>query len=265
MNYTSNKEIDNEEDLIYVDYKDGAWHNQEEFTFKKARLIYAEGGVLHVFTAGNHWYLPGRCYMWIPPNTPHSIISSSSVIEFFSFYFKIDNQEEDFFKHTSIYLVNDLLREMIFYTKDWKGAISIDDERRFYFMKAIKSILPNISSKIASFPVQHPFPKDKRLHEIAIYLNKNLHESLTLEEVAQKFGYSTRSLSRLFNEHLGMSYVKFLRAIRIAKSLEMIAENKSSVYEIALQVGYSSLSAFSNIFYRVLGMRPTEFIAKSNK
>lgn len=62
-----------------------------------------------------------------------------------------------------------------------------------------------------------------------------------------------------------MSYVKFLRAIRISKALELIAENKYNIYQIALMVGYNSLSSFSNIFNQVIGMRPADFIAKTNK
>ena len=58
---------------------------------------------------------------------------------------------------------------------------------------------------------------------------------------------------------MGMNYVRFLRSLRITKSLELIAENKYNMYEIAMLVGYNSLSSFSNIFLKVSGIRPTEF------
>lgn len=43
-----------------------------------------------------------------------------------------------------------------------------------------------------------------------------------------------------------------------------MAENKFTIYEIALKVGYNSLSSFSNIFNRVLGIRPAEYMARTN-
>jgi AraC-like DNA-binding protein len=57
--------------------------------------------------------------------------------------------------------------------------------------------------------------------------------------------------------------VRFLRAIRITKALELMAENKYTVSEIAMAVGYTSLSAFSNIFDRIVGVRPSEFMARA--
>jgi AraC-like DNA-binding protein len=57
---------------------------------------------------------------------------------------------------------------------------------------------------------------------------------------------STRTLSRKFKEILGMNYVR-LRALRITRSLELMLEGKYNMYEIAMMVGYNSLSSFSNI------------------
>jgi len=39
-----------------------------------AQLIYAEGGIIHIFTEEKHWYLPARCFMWIPAGFPHYIL-----------------------------------------------------------------------------------------------------------------------------------------------------------------------------------------------
>ena len=60
---------------------------------QKAQLIYAEGGIVHVFVNERHWYLPARCYMLIPANCPHSILSYSKNISIFSFYFKVKAKE----------------------------------------------------------------------------------------------------------------------------------------------------------------------------
>ncbi|MEN2435291.1 helix-turn-helix domain-containing protein [Weeksellaceae bacterium A-14] len=53
-----------------------------------------------------------------------------------------------------------------------------------------------------------------------------------------------------------MNYVRFLRALRITRSLELLSEKKYNIYEVAMMVGYNTLSAFSNVFKTVLGISP---------
>jgi len=224
----------------------------------KAQFLYAEGGILHIFTDEKHWYLPARCFMIIPAHTPHSLLSFSSNVQLYNFYFSIKDQDDNFFRKKNIYFANDLLREMIIYTKSWDGAIE-KDSNFYHFLQAIKSILPDLNQKEIPFPIQHPFPKDEKLIEIAKFLAKNLDKNYTLEEIALEFGMSSRTLSRKFKIHIGISYVHFLRSLRITRSLELISEKKYNMYEIAILVGYNSLSTFSNIFQKVLSMRPTDY------
>ncbi|SHG04894.1 AraC-type DNA-binding protein [Chryseobacterium sp. OV279] len=227
-----------------------------------AQMVYAEGGIVHIFTDLQHWYLPARCFMWIPAGTPHYIFSSSPNVEFYNFYFKKEENENGFFDEINIYSVSHLLREMILYTKDWNGKITKNDSAKYFFLKALKGILPEKRDKKLAFPVQHPFPKDETLLKIAKYIHANLEKPLTIESTAKEFGMSTRTLSRRFKEILGMNYVRFLRALRITRSLELMMEGKYNMYEIAMMVGYNSLSSFSNIFKKVIGIPPSEYQQK---
>lgn len=259
MQEISFKEIDNEEIEFYtnhvlLDRIETGLHRH-----KKAQLLYAEGGIVHVFINERHWYLPARCYMWIPANCEHSILSYSKNVKLFNFYFSIDDDDLPFYKETKIYFAIDLLREMFYYTKRWVGPVLKTNSAQYYFIKAIKSILPELAVNNIPFTIQHPFPKDQKLIEIASYLLKNIEKNLTIEEIAKEFGLSERTLSRKFKEHMGMNYIRFLRSLRITKALELIAENQSNMLEIALSVGYGSLSSFSNIFLKITGMRPTEY------
>ena len=227
-----------------------------------AQLVYAEGGIVHIFTDSKHWYLPARCFMWIPAGTPHYIFSTSPKVDLYNFYFKKEEGENGFYDEINIYSVSHLLREMILYTKEWNGKITKNDVSQYYFLKALKGILPEKRDKQLAFPVQHPFPSDETLLKIAQYIHANLEKPLSIESTAKEFGMSTRTLSRKFKEILGMNYVRFLRALRITRSLELMIEGKYNMYEIAMMVGYNSLSSFSNIFKKVIGIPPTEYQQK---
>ncbi len=66
---------------------------------KKAQLLYAEGGIVHVFVNDKHWYLPARCFMWIPANTPHSILTNSKTGDLYNFYFKTEKEDYKYLLH----------------------------------------------------------------------------------------------------------------------------------------------------------------------
>lgn len=259
-----NEGIDNPKAAVFIQHIVTGEFDSPEFRYQKARLIYAEGGVIHIFTEGKHWYLPGRFFMWIPAGIPHRILTHSPHVTLFSFYFTVAPEDDGFYTLANIYLVNDLLREMILFTKGWSGSVYKSDEMKFAFTEAIKKILPAINPAAAPFPVKHPYPKDPRLLEIAKFLKKEIDTPYSIEEVAKQFGYSTRTLSRLFKDSMGLSYVRFLRSVRISVALELMAEHQYSINEIAFKVGYNSLSSFSNIFFRVLGIRPGEYMARTN-
>jgi AraC family transcriptional regulator len=68
-----------------------------------------------------------------------------------------------------------------------------------------------------------------------------------------------RSFSRVFKQTTGLSPLQFVTRERITRAQQMMRETKRSLIEIALEVGYSSPSAFAQVFRRVVGVTPTEF------
>lgn len=265
MYYELFEDIDQDEDTIFVANNLTSDIFQQEHTHNKGQLLYAEGGVIHVFTESRHWYLPQRFFMWIPPNTLHNILSNSTHFQLFNIYYPKSFHDDSFFDKPNIYIVNDAIREMILVTKGWTGAYHPKaDYAKFTFLNAIKAILPEFNKASDTFPAQHPYPKDKRLIEIASFLKDNLETSYTIDQIAHRFGFSTRTLSRLFKENVGFSYVRFLRSIRMSKALELMSEHQHNLYEIATLVGYNSLSSFSNIFYKIVGIRPQQYLQKIN-
>jgi len=265
MNGESKAGIEQDQVEIYVDNAYIEQLDKTESVHQKGRLIYAEGGIIHVFALDQHWYLPARFYMWIPPNMSYRLESRSTHIQLYDIYYEVKSQDLAYYKTVNVYLINDLLREMFLATKEWKGPIDKKkDYAKYIFLKAIKAILPEINPELNAFPIQHPYPQDNKLIAIAKYLNEHLDQAYTIAEIAQKFGLSTRSLSRLFKEKMGMNYIRFLRSIRMAKAMELMAEDRYSLLEIAIAVGYTDLSSFSNIFQRVTGIRPSIYMAKIN-
>jgi AraC-like DNA-binding protein len=86
-----------------------------------------------------------------------------------------------------------------------------------------------------------------------------LHLESSIAEVASKIGLSPRSLSRLTQEHLGLSPNELHTFYRIQKATELIFEGKLSLTEVAFECGYNSLSQFIQNFKKWTGSRPSDF------
>jgi AraC-like DNA-binding protein len=149
---------------------------------------------------------------------------------------------------------------MILFTSTWDGHIDRGDKSKYFFAMAIRAILPDMDTRNALLKYTLPVPKDERLSKIESHIRSHLTEPISIGQLAERFGMSTRTLSRLFMQDLGMSYIQFLRAIRMITAFELLVENKHTIKEIAYKLGYSSVPTFSNVFYQGTGIRPTQYM-----
>lgn len=79
---------------------------------------------------------------------------------------------------------------------------------------------------------------------------------MSFDEVARITRCTPRHLSRIFFEHVGMSFSDKRAEIRLAKACELLATSKSKVVEVAFESGYKSLSLFNQMFTRRFGISP---------
>jgi AraC-like DNA-binding protein len=223
----------------------------------KAQMLYAEGDVVFLTTETKTYFLPARHFIWIPSGVEHSIHPKSENVMMRNLYFPTEKGENDFYQKEGIYPVNNLLLQMMLFTNQWNGDLK-KGTPNFVIAKAIKAILPQIC--LTNLPLELPLPKDARLGKILRYVENNLGETILFSAVAHQFGYSERSLYRLFQKDLGMSFIQYYTIRRILKAIELLLERKLSVKEVAQEVGYNSVPTFSNTFFKILGQRPSDYL-----
>jgi AraC-like DNA-binding protein len=96
--------------------------------------------------------------------------------------------------------------------------------------------------------------------EIVQYVNASFCDpDLCLSMLAQRFGRSEKYLSRLFREHTGIAFARFVENLRMEKAVALIKEASMTVNEVAETVGYINANTFYKAFKRVHGSHATSF------
>ena len=127
--------------------------------------------------------------------------------------------------------------------------------RNIYFDK---NILPVVSEH--PLPIALPTTENLRLRPVLRHIVDGLaDDGMSLESVGKAMGFSERTLSRLFQSALDTSFFQYLKLARMIKAMEKLLESDATISEVAYQVGYNSISSFSNTFYKMVGKRPSEF------
>ena len=102
--------------------------------------------------------------------------------------------------------------------------------------------------------------KQRRLaEEVCAYLTDNLDRKITLEDLAEKYGYSVTYIKICFKNTYGMPVHKYIRLRRIECAAHLLAEGGDGILEIAGQVGFENGSKFAKVFRDVFGMTPGQF------
>ena len=96
----------------------------------------------------------------------------------------------------------------------------------------------------------------ERVEKVVVVLRERLVEPPTLEELGRAVGCSSFHLSRTFSAATGMTIPQYTRQLRLERAAELLQSGKFNVTEAALEVGYSSLSHFSQAFHEAFGCCP---------
>ncbi len=97
------------------------------------------------------------------------------------------------------------------------------------------------------------------VRNVEALLSQRYDDALSIGEIAQTVDISEYHLARLFRKVTGRTLHGYRHALRTRGALGAIAQDDSSLTTIALSLGYSSQSHFTETFRRTFGLLPSEF------
>ncbi len=97
------------------------------------------------------------------------------------------------------------------------------------------------------------------MREVTDCFHQRFETSLSLTELTDRFHMSERTFCRLFKKEMKVSFFQYLKTYRVIQAIGLLQKKPdSSIEEIANACGYESLAAFSNTFFELTGMRPSQ-------
>ena len=147
------------------------------------------------------------------------------------------------------------------YREYFSGTILISASIYGKLLEMLVLIGREYAGKRNAFDTVSGKPKEhtEKLMTVCSYIHDHCTEDLCLDEVAALAGFSKYHFSRLFKNFTGVSFYKYLNKKRMEHAEKLLVDPSLSITEVALQSGFSSLSAFIRMFKLIKDCTPTEF------
>ena len=101
--------------------------------------------------------------------------------------------------------------------------------------------------------------KQELAKTIQAYVESNLAEKISLEDVANRFFVSASTVTHLFQNQVGISFYKYVMQRRLWKAQNLIREGMP-MEKIAANVGFNDYSSFYRAFKQEYGKSPRQYL-----
>lgn len=214
-------------------------------------FVYSYSGVMEIKLDKQHYLAPPQYGIWLPPNVEHCGMN------------KVETS------HCSLYISAELCAAM----PDTTCAITVSPLVRAALdhlrehppalppTAAEERLLRVLADQLAGATTVQSFlptSDDALLGPVLRILEQEPGNTCSVAELARAANTTERTLTRRCQRDLGISFAEWRQRLRVVKAMPMLEAGRT-VEAIALDLGYSSASAFITMFKRLMGVTPDEF------
>jgi AraC-like DNA-binding protein/quercetin dioxygenase-like cupin family protein len=225
------------------------WHSHEVH-----QIEYALHGVVEVETDSAHYLLPPQQAAWIPAGLEHQAVMNPDVKTVAVMFDPA--LIPDVGGRARIIAVSPLIREMMIYALRWPIHRAHGDDESDSFFRTLANLVAEALDHEA--PLSLPTSDDPVVAAAMAYTKAHL-DTVTSEEVSRAVAVSERTLRRLFQLKLGLSWRSYLLHARMLRAMALLASPAQSVQDTSTAVGFDSLSSFSRAFTQFCGETPSTY------
>lgn len=220
------------------------WHSHHA-----GQLWRIAAGLLVIETPLGRSVVPAKHIGWIAPGQQHAAFSESA-IEGCAVY--LDPAHCEGLPEEATLFESDDFTDALFSRLSVAGS-EYDPRKLILLLEELA-----LASQVRFYL---PVPTDPRLKNVVRKLLQSVDDNQTVESHASRAGMSVRTFNRRFSAETGMNFVNWRQLARVMQAMEWLAAGKP-VGWIALSCGYSSVSAFIEVFRTWTGKTPGQWAIK---
>lgn len=115
--------------------------------------------------------------------------------------------------------------------------------------------------------LKEPYPKVylyRRIVQAKLFIDQHYAESIDLNNISNEGYFSKFHFIRLFKKIYHKTPHQYLTAVRIERAVNLL-QSGTPISEVCYAVGFQSLSSFSGLFKKIMGLTPTAHISAYQK
>lgn len=217
------------------------------------QMVYAISGVLTVAAEGRSFLISPNQAAWLPTGNVHRVGSLLGA-EFRSVWVRDDLGERLFSGGVAVFAVSPLLKALIIEAAGFDGKQDADG----YGDRVFRLIIDQLR-RADSVASALPWPVSEGLAKLCQELFENPADPRGIEEWGAALGMSGRTLARRFHAETGTSLRSWRRRLRLFRAIELL-ESGMGVTRTAMELGYSSVSAFTYAFRTEMKCSPRAYM-----
>jgi len=106
--------------------------------------------------------------------------------------------------------------------------------------------------------------EDEPIKRAQEFIETNLMEHLSVDDLAVKFAIGRRHFDRRFKKATNNTPAEYIQRVRIEAAKKMLEISKKNVNEVMYEVGYNDTKSFRTVFKKITGLSPIDYRNKYN-
>ena len=91
------------------------------------------------------------------------------------------------------------------------------------------------------------------------YIHEHIAENIEFTDLAKSVSFSPWYARKLFIKYLEMTPAVYIRRLKLSKSALRLRDEKASILDISMEMGFGSVDGYQRAFRREFGINPKEF------
>ena len=101
--------------------------------------------------------------------------------------------------------------------------------------------------------------EDTPIREAQEFIETNITEKISVEELATRFAIGRRHFERRFKKATNNTPVEYIQRVKVEAAKKMLEGSRKNVSEVMYDVGYADIKAFRSVFKKITGLSPVEY------